>query len=364
MSDEAKDKKFENEEPEARPPTTSRLTTSRGKITNVLTRATTTAATTSRPTSRPARLLRERPLLRGNGCWGPGDRALSFGRARARARGAARSPLRAASPSSASSAAASWATTATSPSPASAARARRAEREQRRARSRPGPRTGRAAPSPAARSVSAAAGRAPAARRAPPRRRAAAPPSALAAHTRSPRRRRGRSADRVCTSSSTSGVRDESTQPAMPVRRRQARADQLLLALAGDGREDELVGLLVEEEDRRRLRAEDRARDLDDRPEQLRELLLRREHAGGDGGLERQPSSLTCPPTFEESGTGRSSAGTASGRGCLLRISAAMPEMHGVAKLLPVARIVPPPSHATSTSTPRAKNSTGGSGFA
>ena len=41
-----------------------------------------------------------------------------------------------------------------------------------------------------------------------------------------------------------------------------------------------------------------------------------------------------------------------------------MPLMHGVAKLLPEARIVPPPSHATSTSTPRAKNSTGGSGLA
>ena len=45
-------------------------------------------------------------------------------------------------------------------------------------------------------------------------------------------------------------------------------------------------------------------------------------------------------------------------------MSAAIPAMHGVAKLLPVARIVPPPSQATSTSTPRAKNSTGGLGFA
>ncbi len=38
--------------------------------------------------------------------------------------------------------------------------------------------------------------------------------------------------------------------------------------------------------------------------------------------------------------------------------------MCGAAKLLPVARSVLPPNHATSRSTPRAKNSTGGLGFA
>jgi len=36
----------------------------------------------------------------------------------------------------------------------------------------------------------------------------------------------------------------------------------------------------------------------------------------------------------------------------------------GVAKLLPVQRRVPPPGQATSRSTPRAKNSTGGAGLA
>ena len=41
-----------------------------------------------------------------------------------------------------------------------------------------------------------------------------------------------------------------------------------------------------------------------------------------------------------------------------------MPAMCGVAKLLPVALIVSPPSQATSTLRPRAKNSTGGFGFA
>ena len=44
-------------------------------------------------------------------------------------------------------------------------------------------------------------------------------------------------------------------------------------------------------------------------------------------------------------------------------ISAQMPLMCGVAKLLPVERILPPPSQAISTSTPRAKNSTGGAGL-
>ena len=48
--------------------------------------------------------------------------------------------------------------------------------------------------------------------------------------------------------------------------------------------------------------------------------------------------------------------------GCLPRILATMPVMCGAAKLLPVAVIQPPSSHATSTSIPGAPNSTGGSG--
>ena len=50
--------------------------------------------------------------------------------------------------------------------------------------------------------------------------------------------------------------------------------------------------------------------------------------------------------------------------GCFASTSAAMPAMCGAAKLLPVHRRVPPPGHATSTSMPRAKSSTGGFGFA
>src|SRR5262245_55389565 len=40
-----------------------------------------------------------------------------------------------------------------------------------------------------------------------------------------------------------------------------------------------------------------------------------------------------------------------------------MPVMCGVAKLLPVLRVVVPPKPATGTAWPRAKNSTGGSGL-
>ena len=50
--------------------------------------------------------------------------------------------------------------------------------------------------------------------------------------------------------------------------------------------------------------------------------------------------------------------------GCFASTRAETAAMWGAAKLFPVQRIFPPPSHATSRSTPRAKNSTGGSGFA
>ena len=50
--------------------------------------------------------------------------------------------------------------------------------------------------------------------------------------------------------------------------------------------------------------------------------------------------------------------------GCFESTSAESPAMCGAAKLLPVHRSVLPPNQATSRSTPRAKNSTGGVGFA
>ena len=96
-------------------------------------------------------------------------------------------------------------------------------------------------------------------------------------------------------------MRDERTQPAMPARRRHPLADEVLLVVAGDGCEHELVGLLVEEEDRRCLRAEDRPRDLDDRAQQAAELLLGREHAGRDRRLVVLPVvAHRAPPTFAD----------------------------------------------------------------
>ena len=51
------------------------------------------------------------------------------------------------------------------------------------------------------------------------------------------------------------------------------------------------------------------------------------------------------------------------GRGCFARMSAAYPATCGAANELPVATIRPPSRQATSTSTPWAPNSTGGSGL-
>ena len=96
----------------------------------------------------------------------------------------------------------------------------------------------------------------------------------------------------------TSGVRVASTQPAMPGARREARAEERVLALADDGLEDELLGLLVEQEDRRRRRAEDRARDLDDRREQRAIRLLGADDARGHGCAEIRLIGHGAPPTF------------------------------------------------------------------
>ena len=63
--------------------------------------------------------------------------------------------------------------------------------------------------------------------------------------------------------------------------------------------------LLVEEQDRRRLGAEDRARDLDDRAEQRAVALLRAEHAGRDGRAQLVRRSR-APPTLSASGRARS----------------------------------------------------------
>ena len=77
-----------------------------------------------------------------------------------------------------------------------------------------------------------------------------------------------------------------STQPAMPVSGREPHPDQVALPLARHRLEDELVRFLVEQEDRRRLGTEDRARHLHGRLQERAVGLVRSEHAGGDGCFE------------------------------------------------------------------------------
>ena len=64
--------------------------------------------------------------------------------------------------------------------------------------------------------------------------------------------------------------------------RREPDADQVARALACDSLEDELVGLVVVQEDRGGLGAEDRAGALDDRLQQLAVVLLRAERSRRD----------------------------------------------------------------------------------
>ena len=79
---------------------------------------------------------------------------------------------------------------------------------------------------------------------------------------------------------------------------REARAEQRVLALADDGLEDELLGLRVEQEDGRRLCAEDGARDLDDRGEERAERFLGADDARGHGCAEIGLVGHVPPPTF------------------------------------------------------------------
>ena len=88
-----------------------------------------------------------------------------------------------------------------------------------------------------------------------------------------------------------------STQPAMPVLDGKRCPTSVSCALAGDRLEDELVRLLVEEEDRRRLGAEDRARDLDDRLEQ-RAVRAPREPTTPAATAALSSSLIVRPPTF------------------------------------------------------------------
>ena len=93
--------------------------------------------------------------------------------------------------------------------------------------------------------------------------------------------------------------------------------------------------------------------------EQRRVELLGAEDAGRDGVVE---AVAAHPATLFAVRERMLLSWNGVRPGCLPRISAQIPEMCGVAKLLPVQRSVVPSSHATSSSSPRAKNSTGGSG--
>ena len=96
----------------------------------------------------------------------------------------------------------------------------------------------------------------------------------------------------------TSGV-SRCEHPARDPRSRgEARAEECVLAFPDDGLEDELLGLLVEEEDRRRGRAEDRACDLDDRAEERAERLLGADDTRGYGCPEIRLVGHVPPPTF------------------------------------------------------------------
>ena len=76
------------------------------------------------------------------------------------------------------------------------------------------------------------------------------------------------------------------------------RPEERVLAFADDSLEDELLGLGVEQEDRRRLGAEDRARDLDDRAEQSAERLLGADDTGGNRRAQVRLVGHVPPPTL------------------------------------------------------------------
>ena len=159
-------------------------------------------------------------------------------------------------------------------------------------------------------------------------------------------------------------MRVESTQPAMPVSDGNRHADQVVLAVARYRLEYELVRLLVEEEDRRGDGAEDRARHLGDPLQQAVERLARAHDAGGHRRAELALAVRHSePPTFDDSQEEDALQLERDQLRVLREDEGEMPAMCGVAKLLPEALIFDPPGQATSTPTPRPKNSTGGFGL-
>src|SRR5262249_62368817 len=101
---------------------------------------------------------------------------------------------------------------------------------------------------------------------------------------------------------------------------------------------------------------------LHDRAKQLRIRLVGACDPGRDGGAKRLVAQAV-PPTFAAIRCSTLFSWNGVSSGCFESTSAQIPERWGVAKLFPDALIVDPFVHASSTSTPRAKNSTGGFGL-
>ena len=117
-----------------------------------------------------------------------------------------------------------------------------------------------------------------------------------------------------------------------------------------DRLEDELPGLLVEQEDRRRLGAEDRARGVDDRAQQVAIAPARRRARR----RPRLPADRRQPSVPADVGGGRvqrrSSPGTASAPGAWRGRARRCRSCAASRSCSRSTRIVAPPSHATSTS--------------
>src|SRR5205085_306391 len=117
-----------------------------------------------------------------------------------------------------------------------------------------------------------------------------------------------------------------------PVAGREAHADQLVLSLAGDRLENELFGLLVEEEDGRGLGTEDRTRDLDRGLQERTVRLVGSDHACGDGRFE---VAHAAPPAFDAVWDRTLLSWNGVRSGCLAVAEAQIAAMRGVAQLVP-----------------------------
>ena len=148
----------------------------------------------------------------------------------------------------------------------------------------------------------------------------------------------------------------------MPFPGRKPRSQKRVLALPDDGLEDELLGLLVEEENRRCLRVEDRPCHLDDRRKKRSVRLVGSNDAGGDGGLQVRVLGHLHPHV----GRGQIEDALQLER-CQVRMlgedqGADRAEMQR-SEAVPDTLSERPPTQGTSTLTPRPKNSTGGFGL-